>query len=117
LISDDRSFFQFVASKKYKIFEFTSAFLDDDIFINNEALLFLGITILLGEEFTCFQLLEYYHALFYINDGVYGSTFYIATGFHGLHVFIGTIFLIVCFYRMDKQHFLPTHHVGFEMAI
>jgi len=60
---------------------------------------------------------EYYEALFYINDGIYGSTFYVATGFHGIHVIIGTIFLSVALIRVSKQHFIFNHHVGFELAI
>jgi len=56
----------------------------------------LVITIVLACEFTCCQAYEYYQALFYINDGIFGSTFYVATGFHGLHVIIGSIFLCVC---------------------
>jgi len=85
--------------------------------IINDAQLFLVATILLAFEFTCCQLIEYYTALFYINDGIYGSTFYVATGFHGLHVLIGSIFLFICFLRMYAEHFLVDHHVGFEMAI
>jgi cytochrome c oxidase subunit 3 len=40
-----------------------------------------------------------------------------ATGLHGLHVLVGTTFLIICFIRMTKGHFTPTHHLGFEAAI
>jgi heme/copper-type cytochrome/quinol oxidase subunit 3 len=39
-----------------------------------------------------------------------------ATGFHGFHVLIGTIFLIVTFFRHFFYHFTATHHVGFEAA-
>lgn len=77
----------------------------------------LLVTIGLAFEFTCCQAYEYYDALFYINDGVFGSTFYVATGFHGLHVIIGSIFLVVCLFRLCKEHFLVKHHIGFEMAI
>lgn len=77
----------------------------------------LLFTILLAIEFTWWQSVEYFDAMFSINDGIYGSTFYMTTGFHGLHVIIGTIFLIVCFYRMRWYHFRYNHHVGYEMAI
>jgi heme/copper-type cytochrome/quinol oxidase subunit 3 len=77
----------------------------------------LLVTLFLAIEFTCCQAYEYYEALFYINDGVYGSTFYVATGFHGLHVIIGTIFLSVALGRLFKEHFTFNHHVGFELAI
>jgi cytochrome c oxidase subunit 3 len=39
-----------------------------------------------------------------------------ATGFHGAHVIIGTIFLIVCWFRATAGHFKPDHHFGFEAA-
>jgi cytochrome c oxidase subunit 3 len=39
-----------------------------------------------------------------------------ATGFHGFHVIIGTIFLIVCWFRAYAGHFKPDHHFGFEAA-
>lgn len=77
----------------------------------------LLVTIFLAIEFTLWQYFEYSEALFYINDGVYGSTFYMTTGFHGLHVFIGTLFLIVSLVRMMGGHLLPTHHFGYEAAI
>jgi len=63
------------------------------------------------------QLGEYIEASFTIADGVYGSIFYLATGFHGLHVIIGTIFLIVCWFRTRSVHFSPVHHVGLEASI
>jgi len=76
----------------------------------------LGLTIILGILFTCFQAYEYIHAAFTLKSGIYGSTFYMATGFHGFHVIIGTTFLIVCFFRAQKGHFKPDHHFGFEAA-
>jgi cytochrome c oxidase subunit 3 len=77
----------------------------------------LVLTIVLAIEFTVYQASEYINAPFFISDGIYGSTFYMATGLHGLHVIIGTLFLIVCFYRMIKGHFSYSHHVGYEAAI
>ncbi|MBB3066703.1 MULTISPECIES: cytochrome c oxidase subunit 3 [Limibacillus] len=76
----------------------------------------LGITILLGITFSGLQAYEYGHATFGFSDGIYASTFYLATGFHGAHVLIGTIFLIVCFFRGLSGHFKPDHHFGFEAA-
>jgi len=51
---------------------------------------------------------------FGINDSVYGSIFFMATGFHGLHVIVGTIFLVVCFFRLNS--YTPERHLGFECA-
>lgn len=75
------------------------------------------ITILLGLLFTALQGWEYSVLPFSISTTVYGSIFYMITGFHGLHVIIGTIFLIVCFFRMLLYHFLTKYHVGFVCAI
>jgi cytochrome c oxidase subunit 3 len=76
----------------------------------------LLITVVLGFIFTIVQGIEYAHAAFSIKDGIYPSTFFLATGFHGVHVIVGTIFLAVCYFRMKKMEFTPTHHVGFEAA-
>lgn len=76
----------------------------------------LALTILLGALFTGLQAYEYYHASFGFTDGIYSSTFYLATGFHGFHVIVGTIFLIVCYFRSLKGDFTDEAHVGFEAA-
>jgi cytochrome c oxidase subunit 3 len=81
-----------------------------------EAILGLGLTVLLGAFFLCFQAFEYIHAKFHFTGGIYPSTFFMATGFHGFHVFVGTVFLIVCWFRARKGHFLPDSHFGFEAA-
>jgi len=73
-------------------------------------------TIVLAVFFTALQVWEYTGAPFSISDGVYGSTFYMATGFHGFHVFVGTVFLTVCFLRLLLDHFTREHHIGFEAA-
>ena len=76
----------------------------------------LALTILLGLSFTAVQAYEYMHAGFAFAGNVYGSTFFMATGFHGFHVIVGTIFLIVCFFRARAGHFTPERHFGFEAA-
>jgi cytochrome c oxidase subunit 3 len=76
----------------------------------------LGYTVLLGVAFTALQIYEYDHATFKFTDGIYSSTFYMATGFHGFHVFVGTCFLAVCWFRARAGHFTPEHHFGFEAA-
>jgi cytochrome c oxidase subunit III len=76
----------------------------------------LALTILLGLTFTSVQAYEYSHAAFHFSGGIYPTTFFMATGFHGFHVIVGTIFLIVCFFRAKAGHFTPTHHFGFEAA-
>lgn len=81
-----------------------------------QASIALLITVLLAIIFTGLQGFEYVTAPFTISDGIYGSCFYLATGFHGFHVIIGTIFLIVCFFRLYLNHFTREHHFGFEAA-
>ena len=76
----------------------------------------LALTVLLGLTFTGVQAYEYSHAAFGFKGGIYPSTFFMATGFHGFHVIIGTIFLIVCWFRASAGHFKPDHHFGFEAA-
>jgi heme/copper-type cytochrome/quinol oxidase subunit 3 len=76
----------------------------------------LAYTILLGIAFTALQIYEYDHATFKFTDGIYSSTFYLATGFHGFHVFVGTCFLIVCWFRARAGHFTSEQHFGFEAA-
>ncbi len=76
----------------------------------------LALTVALGITFLFVQAYEYSHAPFSFTDGIYPSTFFMATGFHGFHVFIGTVFLIVCLYRAYREHFKPDHHFGLEAA-
>lgn len=76
----------------------------------------LGLTVLIGVVFLGVQMAEYAHAPFAFTDGIYPSTFYMATGFHGAHVLIGTIFLLVCYFRGKAGLFTPDHHVSFEAA-
>lgn len=76
----------------------------------------LLLTVLLGISFLFFQAYEYVHAPFGFTDGIYASTFFMATGFHGFHVFVGTVFLLVCYLRGLKGHFNADHHFGFEAA-
>jgi len=92
-------------------------FFEERISCRRVAIIGLLITIFLGIAFTICQLFEYHMASFSISDGIYGSLFYVITGFHGVHVVIGTVFLIVCFFRHVNYHFLREQHVGLECAI
>jgi len=76
----------------------------------------LILTVLLGALFTCVQVYEYAHAPFAFKGSIYGATFFMATGFHGFHVLVGTIFLLVCLFRVMAGHFKPEQHLGFEFA-
>lgn len=76
----------------------------------------LVLTVLLGALFTFVQVTEYREAGFAFSGNMYGATFFMATGFHGFHVFIGTIFLLVCLIRAERGQFTPQKHLGFEFA-
>lgn len=84
--------------------------------LRTQAIVGLTLTIILATIFTSLQAFEYNMADFRLSDGIYGSTFYMATGFHGFHVFIGTIFLLVCLIRLTKYQLTQQHHFGFEAA-
>lgn len=75
-------------------------------------------TIVLGISFLCLQAHEYSEAYTHLglklSAGIYGTTFFMLTGFHGLHVTIGTIMLIVIFWRMTRGDFTSEEHFGFE---
>lgn len=79
-----------------------------------------GITILLGVTFLLMQAHEYSIAYLEkgltLGSGIYGSTFFMLTGFHALHVTIGTIMLVVMFYRIARRHFDKHNHFAFEAA-
>ncbi len=89
------------------------ALLDNKIAEASKALI---ITVGLGVVFLGFQVYEYVHAPFAFKDGIFASTFFMATGFHGFHVFVGTVFLFVCWLRTVKGHFNAENHFGFEAA-
>ena len=81
---------------------------------------FMWLTVLLGIVFLLVQGYEYFHAYSDLNlklsSGAYGSTFYMLTGFHGFHVFIGMLMLLFITLRLQKGHFTPQRHFGFEGA-
>lgn len=81
---------------------------------------FMWMTVLLGLTFLSVQGYEYFHAYTELNlkltSGVYGSTFFILTGFHGFHVFVGMLMLLFITLRLQKGHFTPERHFGFEGA-
>ena len=85
---------------------------------NDRDSLKLGLicTVVLGIIFSAVQVYEYVEAPFGFVDSIYGATFFMATGFHGFHVFVGTIFLLVCLMRAYKGHMTPEKHFGFEAA-
>ena len=80
----------------------------------------LGLTVLLGIIFLFVQAYEYYEAYAHmgltLGTGIYGSTFFLLTGFHGFHVTLGTVILLIQFFRALRGHFAPKDCFGFEAA-
>jgi len=83
-----------------------------------QAVVAQGLTILLGITFLLTQAHEYTIAYMEkgltLGSGIYGTTFFVLVGFHALHVTIGTIMLIVIFFRIIKRHFDKHSHFAFE---
>jgi len=85
-----------------------------------KTLAFMWLTVALGLTFLFVQGYEYAHAYtdlnLKLNSGIYGSTFFMLTGFHGFHVFVGMLMLFFITLRIQKGHFTPDSHFGFEGA-
>lgn len=81
------------------------------------AILGTFLTVVLAVLFTGLQYIEYTNAGFTISDSVFGTVFFASTGLHGIHVIIGTIFILVSFFRIVNYHLTDHHHVGYEAAI
>ena len=85
-----------------------------------KTIFWMWITVALGAIFLGFQAYEYMHAYselnLKLNSGIYGSTFFMLTGFHGFHVCVGALMLLFITLRLQRGHFTPTRHFGFEGA-
>jgi cytochrome c oxidase subunit 3 len=75
------------------------------------------LTFIFAIAFTGLQYFEYKQATFTIADSVFGTVFFASTGLHGLHVIVGTLFILVGFFRILAYHLTDHHHLGFESAI
>jgi cytochrome c oxidase subunit 3 len=86
----------------------------------SKIIIFLLTTLILGLTFLGLQIAEYIEAYRHLNltlnTGIYASTFFLLTGFHGAHVTIGSIILLVIFFRVIKGHFSADDHFAFEAA-
>ena len=88
--------------------------------LRGKCIAFMWVTVLLGIAFLSCQAYEYHEAYTHLNlklsSGIYGSTFFMLTGFHGMHVFVGMLMLLFITLRLQKGHFTPNRHFGFEGA-
>ncbi len=86
----------------------------------SKTIFWMWVTVLLGIVFLFVQGYEYAHAYKDLNlklsSGIFGSTFFMLTGFHGFHVFVGMLMLLFITLRLQKGHFTPQRHFGFEGA-
>ena len=86
----------------------------------SKTIAFMWLTVRLGLVFLFVQGYEYYHLYTDLNlkmsSGIFGSTFFMLTGFHGFHVFLGMLMLFFITLRLQKGHFTPQRHFGFEGA-
>jgi len=84
----------------------------------NALKMWLIATIVLGCVFLFFQGEEYVEAYnvldLTLESGIYGTTFFLLTGFHGAHVTLGTLMLIIMYFRIRKGHFDKDNHFAFE---
>lgn len=76
----------------------------------------LYTAISLGILFSWLQYLEYGLTKYTITDGMFGSTFFALTGLHGFHVIVGTILLLISYWRAVQNHFSRQHHALFEFS-
>jgi cytochrome c oxidase subunit 3 len=80
--------------------------------------LWLLATIALALVFLFFQAEEYVEAYttldLTLHSGIYGTTFFLLTGFHGAHVCLGTLMLVIMYFRIQKGHFDKESHFAFE---
>jgi cytochrome c oxidase subunit III len=85
-----------------------------------KTIFWMWVTVALGLTFLFVQGYEYAHAYRDLNlklsSGIFGSTFFMLTGFHGFHVFVGMLMLLFITLRLQKGHFTPERHFGFEGA-
>ena len=83
----------------------------------NDALLGLMLTIVLAWTFTGLQIYEYFESPFTLADSVYGGVFFSTVSLHGAHVVVGTIYIMVSYYRLSKYHFSGSSHINLETAL
>lgn len=91
-----------------------NAILAKDLFNAIKGLL---LTVTLGTLFTLAQLHEYKYAPFNLTDSVFGTLFFSTVSLHGIHVLIGTIFLLLCLYRLITYQFSNIQHIMLEAAL
>lgn len=82
----------------------------------NQIIYGFTITMIFATFFILCQWHEYVVAGHQLNDSVFGSTLYLLTAFHGAHVIIGSIFILVSFWRFVLGQFDFGDPVGITLA-
>lgn len=76
-------------------------------------------TALLGTVFLGGQAIEFNnlaHESVTLSSGIFGQCFLVLTGFHGTHVFVGVLWLLICFVRAIRGGFHGGNFIGPEIA-
>lgn len=84
--------------------------------LHNQVVYGFSVTIIFSLFFILCQWHEYVVSGHQLNDSVFGSTLYLLTAFHGMHVIIGSIFIIVSFWRFILKQFEFGDPVGITLA-
>lgn len=82
----------------------------------NQIIYGFTVTMIFSIFFILCQWHEYVVAGHQLNDSVFGSTLYLLTAFHGAHVLIGSIFILVSFWRFVLGQFEMGDPVGITLA-
>lgn len=84
--------------------------------LHNQVIYGFTVTMIFALFFLLCQWHEYVVAGHQLNDSVFGSTLYLLTAFHGAHVIIGSIFILVSFWRFVIGQFSLGDPVGITLA-
>lgn len=91
-----------------------NAFISED---RKNALQSLLLTIGLGWTFSLLQYWEYKESSFTLSDSAYGTVFFSTLSLHALHIWIGSIWLMVCWIRLFNYQITNLNHLIFEGAL
>lgn len=84
--------------------------------LRNQIIYGFLVTMTFASFFLVCQWHEYVVAGHQLNDSVFGSTLYLLTAFHGAHVIIGSVFILVSFWRFVIGQFSMGDPVGITLA-
>ena len=91
----------------------------NSILANNRQQAIWGLfwTILLGSLFSLLQALEYHFSPFTLSDSSFGTVMYTTLTLHAFHIWIGVIWLTICFTRLVHYKLNSLFHQIVEGAL